>query len=93
VPSNEVFLTMNVLNLEPVKKRIAELEAEVERLKEERRWIPVTERLPENNRPVLMKKPSRILSGLYESGGWWDDTYLIPGVTHWMERPPDPPGC
>ena len=36
-----------------LQARIAELEAENERMKEERRWIPVSERLPEDREEVL----------------------------------------
>jgi len=74
--------------------------SEIERLRGG--WIPTSERLPENDHPVLV----------WNSGGdclkpwaWWqicdykdgkwreqDERDEYPGVTHWMPLPPEPPG-
>ena len=40
--------------IEAQAKRIGELEAELAKLREENRWIPVEERLPDRNEPVLV---------------------------------------
>lgn len=80
----------------------------IEALKEkaERRWIPVTERLPDNNHPVLVRCANTTISGGYVThiGScdmkqfWFLRTQ--PGiasfpvqewkVTHWMPLPEPP---
>lgn len=76
------------------------------REKAERRWIPVTERLPDRNLPVLVRCTNTTISGGYvthigscDSGKFWF-LRTQPGiasfpvrewqVTHWMPLP-DPP--
>lgn len=70
---------------------------EIERLQAERRWIPVTERLPEGNNYVMVYSPKagKACYGFYakETGRWildrghWgnDET-----VTHWQPLPEGP---
>lgn len=56
------------------------------------RWIPVTERLPKDNRPVLMSEvgcrwPQR---GYYvREHRFWvaDSTVVVDSITAWMELP------
>jgi hypothetical protein len=62
-----------------------------------RRWIPVTERLPERNEIVLVVVEGRSAVGSYSPmlGDWWVLQYgsMAPGPTptHWMPLPA-PPG-
>ena len=73
--------------------RIAELE-------EKQRWIPVSERLPENRATVLAAFENReILTATYykhhEGFGGVENYWHIEGwhsgnVTHWMPLPPNP---
>ena len=68
------------------------LEQEVEWLREAARWIPVEERLPENNNAVLVTDGGHsIVEGSYVLGRWVafsEGRYIHP--THW--RPlPEPP--
>ena len=71
------------------KKEIAKLQAEVEQLKaelEKHRWIPVSERLPENDDCVLyVVSGSWFYKGYYESCGRWFAEHGCPEdeVTHW----------
>ena len=72
--------------------RIAELEAENEKLKAERRWIPVEERLPKDNEYVLVYCSA---NGFYNIDCLYDGSWLEAAdyyeedviVTHWMPLP------
>ena len=67
-------------------KRIAELERE-------RRWIPVSEKLPEVSAEILFYDGGFIWTGSYQKEGNWCDTgydYFTESVTHWMPLPPPP---
>ena len=78
--------------------------AEIARLREERRWIPVGERLPIRPRAVIANVPSaygptevlfRAESGQSPWQGKWCDLHgkrLEHPVTHWQEMPPGPEG-
>ena len=54
------------------------------------KWIPVTERLPENDKTVLVwnRRNSREYFDVYDHGRWiileWED------ITHWMPLPEPP---
>ena len=62
------------------------------------KWIPVTERLPEDNQDVLgyMQNSieSRIFPASYYKGRWEDCIWNVQclSVTHWMPLPPAPKG-
>lgn len=79
--------------IEAQKKRIAELE-------EERRWIPVTERMPQSDNQVLVIVSGRweniTFDRAYELASWSADEGWImeawpelenPEVTHWRPMP------
>ena len=76
-----------------LRKRIAELEAE-------RRWIPVSERLPEdrvtilaafNNREILTAKYYKYYSGFGSVENYWRiEGWHSGNVTHWMPLPEPP---
>jgi hypothetical protein len=64
-------------------------------------WIPVTERMPDLHKPVLMWGPDgRVCSGWRSDGGNRPDGYWWPAdeggwyeddeVTHWAELPEPP---
>ena len=80
---------------------------EIARLREERRWVPVGERLPEIDVPVLVRQQGC----QYHAIGWREHRphYIVPEtiwtlgdeldkgyppekITHWMPLPPGPEG-
>ncbi len=70
--------------LEAQQKRIGELESE-------RRWIPVTERLPEAGSMVLAVDSEETISSAYYVGNWHSGGALEEdAVTHWMPLPEPP---
>ena len=68
------------------------LKAENARLREAARWIPVEERLPENNNAVLVTDGGHsIVEGSYVLGRWVafsEGRYIHP--THWRALPEPP---
>ena len=58
------------------------------------RWIPVTERLPEERKYVLCKCRADIIDVLrFENAEWYHDpthVYMYGFVTHWMPLPEPP---
>ena len=85
---------------------LLEVATRLEELVEERRWVPVGERLPEIGADVLAmggegEFQARLVSG-GESHRWeplWLDVHGCgccgggrPNVTHWMPLPPGPEG-
>jgi hypothetical protein len=57
------------------------------------RWIPVTERVPEDERKVLACNSCGIATACLAGGEWrsWATTYPLSGtVTHWRELPEMP---
>lgn len=71
-----------------LKKELAEARAEAERLRAERRWIPVEKRLPEAECPVLTlcDGKTRSIQYRFHGGGWTTSAT----VTHWMPLPEPP---
>ena len=76
-----------------LKERVAELEGE-------RRWIPVSERLPEdrvtilaafNNREILTAKYYKYYEGFGSVENYWRiEGWHSGNVTHWMPLPESP---
>lgn len=69
-----------------LQRRLMELQASLPR------WIPVTERLPEDG--VLVFAYGKRAGYGFRRGGWWIDTLyggvLANGPTHWMPLPAPP---
>lgn len=55
----------------------------------EPRWIPVGEKLPVEERDVLVYNGSTYVAGLFR-GRWLDEAGQLCGVTHWRELPEEP---
>lgn len=68
---------------------VPELLDEIERLREENRWIPVGERLPTADKMVLCWTKDGVVVTVY----WWDGWHtgrLPETVTHWRPLPKGP---
>ena len=72
---------------------------EIARLREERRWVPVGERLPDDLRRVMVMAPGLygaqvawLLNGKWHDGIGYPDDAMDCRVTHWMPLPPRPEG-
>lgn len=74
---------------------------EIERLRAESRWTPVTERLPETHEVgMILIERERLTVGFYDNSGFVDDNgfmnpttgRLIESVTHWRPLPASPKG-
>ena len=74
--------------------RITELEAQLEAAKKSNPWIPVSERLPENNTRVFVvnKFGQRDMADVYEGAfeNCWDIDDADETITHWMPLPAAP---
>jgi hypothetical protein len=62
---------------------------------ERERWIPVTERLPDDNVPVALVAGRAVAAGELYRGLWYHTlpqlvSRQIAGVTHWMPLPEPP---
>ena len=73
----------------------ADLTAENEALREANRWIPVSERLPENTNLVIIFDRFRKLGQYISStNGWYDEDSNLEfpneNVTHWQPLPAKP---
>ena len=86
-----LLISMDVKDME-----ISNLSSEVSALREQVRWIPVSEKLPKDNQEVLIyadliakgvhstKSRQWSADGYYYHGDWYDT------VTHWMPLPQPP---
>ncbi len=76
-------------------QKIESLEAENNRLREDRRWVPVGERLPEVGSLVLAFINGEVMEATFVGGGglaWQTDRGGF-NATHWMPLPPGPEGA
>ena len=87
-PITTPSISLLLYERDALKKRVTELEAQM------LRWIPVTERLPEENGwyLVVMLGNARFLEFRpHANWAWWDiDDCGYCNVTHWMPMPPAP---
>jgi len=81
------------LEPQPLAEYIEKLESRIVELEAKQRWIPVSERLPEEYEEVLV-----IFTGFNFDGGLWkkmrvcsiEDWEYIGNPTHWMPLPEPP---
>ncbi len=80
---------------------IERLRAEIARLREERRWISVGERLPDGQSDDVVTARGPWEDGGYSIGiGWWNGEFWMsynsdrdmPAVAFWQPLPPGPEG-
>lgn len=68
-----------------------ELRAEIARLREERRWVPVGERLPGDETWMYVAGPWGKIIGYYDGERWLNtESETIYEVTHFRELTPSP---
>jgi hypothetical protein len=77
---------------------------EIARLREERRWVPVGEKIPEKYERVILFDPTipnfprantHVVIGHFRGHDDWVSPWFSPdgsGPTHWMPLPPGPEG-
>lgn len=85
-----------------LSQRVLDLESLLSQEKERHRWIPVSERLPENDSDVLVilekykpeSKWKRRTVALWDEpkGLWFDEKCNVVNVTHWQPLPAPPEG-
>ena len=78
---------------ETAESKLIRLTAELAGLKDKMRWIPVGERLPDNNDDVLVWRVEGYHEiGCHSSGLWWGGTFMDEAIyiTHWMPLPEPP---
>lgn len=80
----------------PARELLIAAAEELERLREQRRWISPNEQQPETFRPVLIcreKEPGKLIveQGYKDLGGWWK-VYgtRIKKIIGWMPMPEPP---
>jgi hypothetical protein len=80
---------------------IEEQAREIARLREERRWVPVGERLPRGQSEDVLTARGPWEDGGYSIGiGWWNGEFWMsygsdrdmPSVAFWQPLPPGPEG-
>ena len=83
--------------LEELLNRCARYAEAIAMLRERQRWIPVTERLPENGQRVLAYCKDHVIHDAkwsWPQNEWFDgvtgNSYFESFVTHWMSLPPAP---
>ena len=72
--------------------------ADARTILKEQRWIPVSERLPDDGSDILAYcddgEESRIVACNYDNGVWFDCVFntlmIIKNITHWMPLPKPP---
>jgi hypothetical protein len=77
-----------------LKSTLEEAAAEIARLREERRWVSVGERLPEVGSLVLAVINGEVMEATFVGGGglaWQTDRGGF-NATHWQPLPPGPEG-
>ena len=71
---------------------IREAAAEIARLREDRRWVPVGERLPEIEERVDVAGQGRDFIAWRTPSDWRNEDEYGIAVTHWRKRTPRPEG-
>ena len=74
------------------RDEIASKDDEIARLREERRWISVGERLSENWHPVLVWDGHTNQIAWMDGAKWMNDGEVYMPVTHWQPLPGPPEG-
>jgi hypothetical protein len=85
------------------REQLEQAASEIERLRDERRWIPVSERLPEHGDAIWVYGKDVFMGEYWQGTGFQSygasmdreglNSETLHGVTHWMEiDEPGPPG-
>lgn len=76
--------------IEKLTDRCARYAEEIAVAQERTRWIPVTERLPDQCVDVLHYRDKHILMGTARCDDWLDEDLEDGVTTHWMRMPKGP---
>jgi len=90
--NGELYLTINFQNVELVKQKFAEMQAEITRLQSEARWIPVEEKLPDVKKDTLFlcKFKDAQDNWKVDTKTFWAASSQFSGscqIAYWMELP------
>ena len=79
-------------SISTLHQKVESLEAENKKLREERRWIPVGEKLPTDDTWMDVAGPWGETIAWHTPSDWRNQEEFDIDVTHWRKRTPGPEG-
>jgi hypothetical protein len=92
------YFNPELMEHDKVRDLLIDCRAEIARLREERRWIPVGERLPDRYRSVIValtpdiRGKVEVCEAAHYEGSDFETEYGVYECSHWMPLPAPPKG-